>query len=105
MEPAREIGGDFFDVVDLGGGTHRSDDRGRVRQGRAGRSLHDVEPHADEGVRPSVISGPGEVLAEVNTLLEADNRAQMVRHTVSMPISIWPNRDAAFTPTAGTTRR
>ena len=76
MEPAREIGGDFLDVADLGGG-------------RIGLTIADV---SGKGVpaalfmmssrtlmkgSASVISDPGEVLAEVNTLLEADNRAQM----------------------------
>ena len=76
MEPAREIGGDFFDVADLGGG-------------RIGLTIADV---SGKGVpaalfmmssrtlmkgSASVISGPGDVLTEVNTLLEADNRAQM----------------------------
>ena len=76
MEPAREIGGDFFDVADLGGG-------------RIGLTIADV---SGKGVpaalfmmssrtlmkgSASVISDPGDVLKEVNTLLEADNRAQM----------------------------
>ena len=76
MVPAREIGGDFFDVVDFGGG-------------RIGLTIADV---SGKGVpaalfmmssrtlmkgSASVISDPGDVLAEVNTLLEADNRAQM----------------------------
>lgn len=76
MEPARDIGGDFFDVADLGGG-------------RIGLTIADV---SGKGVpaalfmmssrtlmkgSASVISGPGDVLTEVNTLLEADNRAQM----------------------------
>ncbi len=76
MEPAREIGGDFFDVVDFGGG-------------RIGLTIADV---SGKGVpaalfmmssrtlmkgSASVISDPGDVLTEVNTLLEADNRAQM----------------------------
>ncbi len=76
MEPARDIGGDFFDVMDLG-------------EGLIGLTIADV---SGKGVPAalfmmssrtlmkgsvSVISEPGSVLAEVNTLLEADNRAQM----------------------------
>ena len=76
MEPAREIGGDFYDVADLGGG-------------RIGLTVADV---SDKGVpaalfmmssrtlmkgATSVISDPADVLVEVNTLLEADNQAQM----------------------------
>ena len=76
MEPARDIGGDFFDVADFGGGL-------------IGLTIADV---SGKGVpaalfmmssrtlmkgSANVISDPGDVLAEVNTLLEADNRAQM----------------------------
>ena len=76
MEPARDIGGDFFDVVDLG-------------EGLIGLTIADV---SGKGVpaalfmmssrtlmkgSANVIADPGGVLAKVNTLLEADNRAQM----------------------------
>ena len=76
MEPARDIGGDFYDVTDFGGG-------------RIGLTVADV---SGKGVpaalfmmssrtlmqgTASVISDPADVLSEVNRLLEADNPAQM----------------------------
>lgn len=76
MEPARDIGGDFFDVIDFGGG-------------RIGLTVADV---SGKGVpaalfmmssrtlmkgSANVISDPADVLTEVNALLEADNPAQM----------------------------
>ena len=75
MEPAREIGGDFFDVNDFG-------------EGRIGLTIADV---SGKGVPAALFmmssrtlmkgsvgdtSDPADVLAEVNTLLEADNPAQ-----------------------------
>ena len=75
MEPALDIGGDFFDVYDFGGG-------------RIGVTIADV---SGKGVpaalfmmssrtlmtaSASVFSDPADVVAEVNRLLEADNRAQ-----------------------------
>ena len=76
MEPARNVGGDFFDVLRL--------DRGRV-----GLAVADV---SDKGVPAALFmmssrtllkgaaigtSNPGEVLQEVNELLDAENEAAM----------------------------
>ncbi len=76
MEPAREVGGDFFDVVVL--------DHGRI-----GLAIADV---SDKGVPAALfmmssrtlLKGaaigslePGEVLGEVNRLLEEDNNVTM----------------------------
>ena len=76
MEPAREVGGDFFDVVVL--------DRGHI-----GLAIADV---SDKGVPAALfmmssrtlLKGaaigslePGEVLGEVNRLLEEDNKVTM----------------------------
>ena len=76
MEPARNVGGDFFDVLRL--------DRGRV-----GLAVADV---SDKGVPAALFmmssrtllkgaaigaSNPGEVLREVNELLDAENEAAM----------------------------
>ena len=81
MEPAREVGGDFFDVVVL--------DHGRI-----GLAIADV---SDKGVPAALfmmssrtlLKGaaigslePGEVLGEVNRLLEEDNIRDDVRHYV-----------------------
>ncbi len=72
MEPARDVGGDFFDILDL--------DRGRM-----GLAIADV---SDKGVPAALfmmscrtllkgvaigLSEPGEVLTEVNQLLHEDN--------------------------------
>ena len=76
MEPAREVGGDFFDIVNLEGG-------------RFGLTIADV---SGKGVAAGLfmmssrtlmkgsaigIPDPGKVLEEVNDLLEADNEAAM----------------------------
>ena len=76
MEPARNVGGDFFDVLRL--------DRGRV-----GLAVADV---SDKGVPAALFmmssrtllkgaaigtNNPGEVLQEVNELLDAENEAAM----------------------------
>ena len=76
MEPARNVGGDFFDVLRL--------DRGRV-----GLAVADV---SDKGVPAALFmmssrtllkgaaigaNNPGEVLREVNELLDAENEAAM----------------------------
>ncbi len=76
MEPAREVGGDFFDVINLEGG-------------RIGLTIADV---SGKGVPAALfmmssrtlmkgstigVSEPGNVLEEVNNLLEADNEAAM----------------------------
>ena len=76
MEPARNVGGDFFDVL-------------RLENGRIGVGIADV---SDKGVPAALFmmssrtllkgaaignSGPGEVLHEVNDLLHQDNEASM----------------------------
>ena len=76
MNPARNVGGDFFDVV-------------RLENGRIGVSVADV---SDKGVPAALFMmssrtllkgasigsrGPGEVLREVNDLLNEDNEASM----------------------------
>ena len=76
MVPAREVGGDFFDVIHLD-------------QGRIGLAIADV---SDKGVPAALFMmssrtllkgaaigrlGPGKVLGEVNQLLEADNNVTM----------------------------
>ena len=76
MQPAKEVGGDFFDVVNL--------DRGRI-----GLAVADV---SDKGVHAAMfmmasrtllkgaaigLEDPGEVLSEVNNLLVEDNNAAM----------------------------
>ncbi len=76
MEAARNVGGDFFDVLYLG-------------DGRIGLAVADV---SDKGVPAALFmmssrtllkstamsdTGPGEVLRQVNELLEADNEAGM----------------------------
>ena len=76
MEPARSVGGDFFDVM-------------RLDNGRIGLAIADV---SDKGVPAALFmmstrtllkgaaigaTEPGEVLREVNTLLNQDNDAAM----------------------------
>ena len=76
MNPARNVGGDFFDVV-------------RLENGRIGVSVADV---SDKGVPAALFmmssrtllkgasigsTGPGGVLREVNDLLNEDNEASM----------------------------
>lgn len=76
MVPAREVGGDFFDIVNL-------------EQGRVGLAIADV---SDKGVPAALFMmssrtllkgtaigdpNPGTVLTEVNELLEQDNEAAM----------------------------
>jgi sigma-B regulation protein RsbU (phosphoserine phosphatase) len=76
MNPARNVGGDFFDVV-------------RLENGCIGVSVADV---SDKGVPAALFmmssrtllkgasigsTGPGEVLREVNDLLNEDNEASM----------------------------
>ena len=76
MEPAREVGGDFFDVVNL-------------ERGRVGLTIADV---SGKGVPAALfmmssrtlmkgaaigMADPAKAVAEVNDLLEADNEAAM----------------------------
>ena len=76
MEPAREVGGDFFDVISL-------------ENGRLGLAIADV---SDKGVPAALFmmssrtllkgaaigdSNPGTVLAEANRLLEQENEASL----------------------------
>ena len=76
MEPAREVGGDFFDIM-------------RLEEGRIGITVADV---SGKGVPAALFMmscrtllkgaaigapGPGTVLREVNELLNEDNEAQM----------------------------
>ena len=76
MEPAREVGGDFFDVISL-------------EHGRLGLAIADV---SDKGVPAALFmmssrtllkgaaigdSNPGTVLAEANRLLEQENEASL----------------------------
>ena len=76
MEPARDVGGDFYDVV-------------RLDDGRLGLAIADV---SDKGVPAALMMmscrtllkgaaigsrGPGEALVEVNELLHNDNEAAM----------------------------
>ena len=76
MEPARNVGGDFFDVI-------------RLEGGKIGLGIADV---SDKGVPAALFmmssrtllkgaaigsGGPGEILREVNDLLHADNEAAM----------------------------
>ena len=76
MEPARSVGGDFFDIV-------------RLEHGRIGLAIADV---SDKGVPAALFmmssrtllkgaatggGGPGQVLREVNDLLEEDNESAM----------------------------
>ncbi len=76
MEPAREVGGDFYDVL-------------RLENDRIGLSVADV---SDKGVPAALfmmstltalkgsaigLGDPGAVLTEVNTLLEEENEAAM----------------------------
>ena len=76
MEPARSVGGDFYDVVAL-------------ENGRIGVTVADV---SDKGVPAALFmmstrtlikgaaigaSGPGQVLEEVNNLLHEDNETEM----------------------------
>ena len=76
MEPAREVGGDFFDIM-------------RLEEGRIGITIADV---SGKGVPAALFMmscrtlpkgaaigapGPGSVLREVNELLNQDNEAHM----------------------------
>ena len=76
MEPAREVGGDFFDIINLS-------------DGRIGLAIADV---SDKGVHAALFmmssrtllkgaaigkSNPADVLSEVNNLLQEDNDASM----------------------------
>ncbi len=76
MEPARNVGGDFFDVM-------------RLENGQIGLAIADV---SDKGVPAALFmmssrtllkgaaigrNGPGEVLREVNDLIQEDNEAAM----------------------------
>ena len=90
MEPAREVGGDFYDVV-------------RLEEGRVGLTIADV---SGKGVPAALFmmssrtqlkgaaiggsGGPGAVLREVNQLLVEDNEATMfvtVFHAIFDPAS------------------
>ena len=76
MEPAREVGGDFYDVI-------------RLDNGKVGLSVADV---SDKGVPAALfmmstltllkgaaigLGDPGAILSEVNNLLEEENEAAM----------------------------
>ena len=60
MEAARNVGGDFFDVIYLHARPDRSGHCRRFGQGRARRSLHDVQPDSAQGCRHrNSVTGPG----------------------------------------------
>ena len=54
MQPARNVGGDFFDVQISQGWKNRVGDRRRLRQGNAGCAVHDVQQNAAERRRPTL---------------------------------------------------
>ena len=102
MEPARAVGGDFFDVMPL-------------ENGRIGLAIADV---SDKGVPASLfmmstrtllkgasvgLGEPGEVLGEVNDLLNDDNEAAMFVTVLYATMTRRAGRSP--TPTADTTRR
>ena len=93
MEPARNVGGDFFDVV-------------RLENGRVGLAIADV---SDKGVPAALFmmssrtllkgaaigrSAPSEVLREVNDLLHQDNEAEMF---VTLFYATYDSESGAFT--------
>ena len=97
MEPARNVGGDFFDVV-------------RLEGGRVGLAIADV---SDKGVpaalfmmssrtwmKGAVISSPepGTVLGEVNALLHEDNDTQMF---VTVLYAVYNPETGEFTYASG----
>ena len=51
MQAARNVGGDFYDVMNPRTRRARARDRRCLRQGRSRRALHDVLPHAPQGRR------------------------------------------------------
>jgi sigma-B regulation protein RsbU (phosphoserine phosphatase) len=97
MEPARNVGGDFFDVV-------------RLEGGRVGLAIADV---SDKGVpaalfmmssrtwmKGAAISSPepGTVLGEVNALLHEDNETQMF---VTVLYAVYDPETGEFTYASG----
>ena len=93
MAPARNVGGDFFDVMRLG-------------NGRVGLAIADV---SDKGVPAALLmmssrtllkgaaigtSAPSEVLREVNDLLHQDNKAEMF---VTLFYATYDPESGAFT--------
>ena len=54
MTPAKEVGGDFFDIFQLGKRKHRTRHCRRVRERRAGGVVYDGQPHPAEGSRHRV---------------------------------------------------
>ncbi len=97
MEPARDVGGDFFDVLDL--------DRGRL-----GLAIADV---SDKGVPAALfmmscrtllkgvaigLSEPGAVLSEVNQLLHEDNETFLF---VTVLYALYDPTTGAFTYASG----
>ncbi len=97
MEPAREVGGDFFDVMNL--------DNGRI-----GLAIADV---SDKGVPAALFMmssrtllkgaaigsiAPGDVLTEVNDLLFAENEAAMF---VTLLYAVYDPKDGSFTYASG----
>ena len=97
MEPARNVGGDFFDVV-------------RLEGNRVGLAIADV---SDKGVpaalfmmssrtwmKGAAISSPepGTVLGEVNALLHEDNETQMF---VTVLYAVYDPETGEFTYTSG----
>ena len=93
MEPARNVGGDFFDVI-------------RLEEGRIGLAIADV---SDKGVPAALFMmssrtllkgaalghpDPGQVLHEVNNMLEEDNEASMF---VTVLYSVYDPANGKFT--------
>ena len=97
MQPARNVGGDFFDVM-------------RLQDGHVGLAIADV---SGKGVPAALfmmssrtllkgaaigVDGPGAVLSEVNNLLHEDNSAQMF---VTMLYAIFNPATRTFTYASG----
>ncbi len=97
MQPAREVGGDFFDVM-------------RLQGEQVGLAIADV---SGKGVPAALfmmssrtllkgaaigVEGPGAVLSEVNNLLHEDNSAQMF---VTMLYAIYNPTTRTFTYSSG----
>ena len=97
MEPARDVGGDFFDILDL--------DKGRI-----GLAIADV---SDKGVPAALfmmscrtllkgvaigLSEPGAVLAEINQLLNEDNETFLF---VTVLYAVYDPTNGEFTYASG----
>ena len=97
MEPARNVGGDFFDIL-------------RLEDGRIGLAVADV---SDKGVPAALFmmssrtllkgaaigkSEPADVLGEVNKLLSAENEAAMF---VTLLYAVYDPRDGRLSYAAG----